>query len=115
MLAQRLAAAGHLLPPWQLRDLRRSADTRMGDIGVPPHIVEQILNHVSGHKAGVAGTYNRSTYEREVRAAMLLWGEHIEAIVRGPARCAHRTAASAQPGVAGNPHAFRSALGPCYS
>jgi len=41
---------------------------------------------VSGHKAGVAGTYNRSSYEREVRTAMLLWGEHVESIVetRGP-------------------------------
>jgi hypothetical protein len=50
---------------------------------VQPHVIEQILNHVSGHKGGVAGTYNRSTYDREVRAAMLLWGEHVEAIVAG--------------------------------
>jgi hypothetical protein len=27
----------------------------MAELGVLPHIVEAILNHVSGHKAGVAG------------------------------------------------------------
>jgi hypothetical protein len=32
----------------------------MADLGVQPHIVEAVLNHVSGHKAGVAGVYNRS-------------------------------------------------------
>jgi hypothetical protein len=31
----------------------------MADIGVQPHIIEAALNHVSGHKAGVAGIYNR--------------------------------------------------------
>ena len=44
------------------------AATRMADIGVQPHIIEQALNHISGHKGGVAGIYNRSSYEREVRA-----------------------------------------------
>ena len=39
-------------------------------LNIPPHVVEAILNHVSGHKAGVAGTYNRSTYEPEKRTAL---------------------------------------------
>ena len=45
----------------------------MADNGVQPHIVEAVLNHVSGHKAGVAGIYNRATYavEIEVRAPAL--------------------------------------------
>jgi hypothetical protein len=38
--------------------------------GVQPHIIEAVLNHVSGHKAGVAGVYNRSTYENEKRDAL---------------------------------------------
>ena len=45
---------------WTLHDLRRTAATRMADLGVQPHVIEAILNHVSGHKAGVAGIYNRS-------------------------------------------------------
>ena len=55
-------------------------------LGVQPHIVETILNHVSGHKGGVAGVYNRATYEREVRAALLLWADHVKSIVDGVER-----------------------------
>jgi integrase len=55
---------------WMLHDIRRSVATKMADIGVQPHIIEQILNHQSGHKRGPAGIYNRSSYEREVRAAL---------------------------------------------
>jgi len=69
--------------PWTLHDLRRSAATRMADLGIAPHIIEQILNHVSGHKSGVAGIYNRSSYEREVRAALALWEDHIRTLVAG--------------------------------
>jgi len=68
------------LAPWRLHDLRRTAATRMPEIGVLPHVVEAVLNHVSGHKAGVAGIYNRSTYEREVKAALALWSDHISGI-----------------------------------
>jgi integrase len=66
---------------WTLHDLRRTAATMMADIGVQPHIIEAALNHVSGHKAGVAGIYNRSTYATEKRAALDLWGNHIRVIV----------------------------------
>jgi hypothetical protein len=55
-------------------------------LGVQPHIVETILNHVSGHKGGVAGVYNRATYEREVRAALLLWADHVRSVVEGSER-----------------------------
>jgi integrase len=71
---------------WQLRDIRRSAATMMADIGVQPHIVEQILNHQSGHRAGVAGIYNRSPYEREVRAALALWHDHVRSLIEGGER-----------------------------
>jgi integrase len=52
---------------WRLHDIRRTVATRMADIGIQPHIIEAVLNHVSGHKAGVARIYNRSTYDREKR------------------------------------------------
>src|SRR5262245_32231546 len=58
------------LKPWRLHDLRRTASTQMADTGVQPHIIEAVINHVSGHKAGVAGVYNRSSYENEKRAAL---------------------------------------------
>ena len=67
---------------WRLHDLRRTLATVMADkLGVQPHIIEAVLNHVSGHKGGVAGVYNRATYEREVRTALLLWADHVRSVV----------------------------------
>jgi integrase len=66
------------LKPWRLHDLRRTVATRMADIGVQPHIIEAVLNHISGHKAGVAGIYNRSSYSGEKRAALDLWANHLK-------------------------------------
>src|ERR1700730_2982366 len=69
------------LPDWRLHDLRRTASTIMADrLGVLPHIVEAILNHVSGHRSGVAGVYNRAQYEGEMRQALQRWSDHVEAI-----------------------------------
>jgi integrase len=63
---------------WTVHDLRRTAATRMADLGVAPHIVEAVLNHVSGHKAGVARVYNRASYAKEKREALELWAGHIQ-------------------------------------
>ena len=51
-----------LAAEWRLHDLRRTAATGMAELGVQPHVIEAVLNHVSGHRAGVAGVYNRATY-----------------------------------------------------
>jgi integrase len=69
--------------PWRLHDLRRTVATRMADIGILPHTIEAALNHQSGHKAGIAGVYNRSLYGREVKAALAQWSEHVLALVEG--------------------------------
>ena len=50
---------------------------------MPPHVVEVILGHVSGHKAGVAGTYNKAIYLDERRDALERWGAHVMSIVSG--------------------------------
>ena len=71
---------------WRLHDIRRTTATRLADLGVAPHVIEQILNHQSGHKAGPAGIYNRSSYEREVRAALAMWSDHMRNLVEGGER-----------------------------
>ena len=81
--AERALRAASQVTDWTLHDLRRTVATRMADLGVQPHIIEAVLNHVSGHKGGVAGIYNRSSYEREVRAALMLWADHVRALVEG--------------------------------
>jgi integrase len=69
--------------PWTLHDIRRTVATRMGDLGVQPHIVEAVLNHISGSKRGVAGTYNRSTYAKEKKAALDNWASHLQTLIAG--------------------------------
>ena len=66
---------------WRIHDIRRTVVTGMAELGVQPHIIEATVNHLSGHKAGVAGIYNRATYATEKRHAMRLWADHIAAIV----------------------------------
>jgi integrase len=68
------------IPEWHLHDLRRTAATGMAEFGVLPHIVEAILNHVSGHRAGVAGIYNRARYEAEMRDALDRWARHVKGL-----------------------------------
>lgn len=67
--------------PWRLHDLRRTAATGMAELGIAPHIVEAVLNHVSGARGGVAGIYNRAAYADEKRAALERWANHVEGLV----------------------------------
>jgi len=82
-LLGRIAAKGKPLSPWTLHDIRRSTATHMAEIGVQPHIIEAALNHVSGHKSGVAGIYNRASYTKDIAAALLFWSEHLSAVIAG--------------------------------
>jgi integrase len=65
---------------WNLHDLRRTCATQLGELGVQPHYIEAILNHYSGHRAGVAGVYQRAKYEPEMRSALQRWADWIEQI-----------------------------------
>jgi integrase len=66
------------LDHWTLHDLRRSFTTHINELGYAlPHVVEAILNHISGAKAGVAGTYNRATYLKEKRETLERWAAYI--------------------------------------
>jgi integrase len=77
------ASLGDRVRPWHLHDLRRTAATGMADIGIQPHIIEAVLNHQSGHKAGIAGIYNRSSYTKEKAEALARWDKHVASIVGG--------------------------------
>ena len=83
LAARKMVDAGAKpLSHWTVHDLRRTAATVMADqLGVLPHIVEAILNHVSGHRAGVAGVYNRARYQAEMRQALERWGAYVSDIV----------------------------------
>jgi hypothetical protein len=53
----------------------------MADSGIQPHIIEAVLNHISGHRGGVAGIYNRAAYEPEKRAALDTLATYIRTAV----------------------------------
>jgi integrase len=67
------------MPHWTLHDLRRSVSTGMnGELGIPPHVVEAVINHASGEaRRGVAGTYNKALYLRERTRALQAWADHL--------------------------------------
>jgi integrase len=71
------------IAPWRLHDLRRTAATGMAELGISPHIVEAALNHVSGARAGVAGTYNRAAYAAEKKTALERWAMQVEGLATG--------------------------------
>jgi integrase len=88
--AEMAKIAGKPIKPWKIHDLRRTFSTLLnespddGGLGVAPHIVEALLNHISGGtKSGVAGTYNKAKYLSEKRAALERWAAHIEGLVSG--------------------------------
>jgi integrase len=70
---------------WILHDVRRTFSTRLNDLGVAPHVVEQILNHQS-HRGQVGGVYNKSPYANEVCSALALWEDFIRTLVEGGER-----------------------------
>jgi integrase len=66
---------------WTLHDLRRTFATNMAQLGVAPHVVEKLLNHVTGTISGVAGIYNRFAYENEMCEAMNKWEARVSALI----------------------------------
>ena len=74
------AAEGKALAPWRLHDLRRTVRTRLGKLGVLPHIAELVLNH-AGHKSGIGGVYDHHDYQTEIADALRKWEAHLLATV----------------------------------
>lgn len=72
---------------WPVRftphDLRRTMATRLADLGVLPHVVEKMLNHLM---EGPMAVYNRAEYLPERRAAWRLWGRTLSKLRRQHAR-----------------------------
>jgi integrase len=66
---------------WRLHGLRRTAATGLQRLGVRLEVTEQVLNHVSGTRAGIVGVYQRHDFASEKRAALEAWGIHVLAII----------------------------------
>lgn len=63
---------------WSIHDLRRTAKTKMAELGVMPHVSEKVL----GHKlSGVLAIYDQHSYLREQQEALDLLAAHIQSCV----------------------------------
>ena len=69
------------IAPWTFHDLRRTFATNLAQMGVAPHIVERLINHVTGTISGVAAIYNRHAYMDEMRAATDAWENRLSFII----------------------------------
>jgi integrase len=67
---------------WRLHDLRRTCVSGMARLGVAPHVADKILNHQAGTISGVAAVYQRHEFLAERRAALDLWGAHIDQLLK---------------------------------
>ena len=62
---------------WTLHDLRRTAATRMDELGVSIATIEAILGHLTGTRGGIVGVYNRGDYRARATEALELWGRRV--------------------------------------
>jgi integrase len=69
--------------PFVIHDIRRTVATGMANIDVEPHIIEAVLNHYSGHRAGMGGVYNLAKYPGQMKSALSRWANHVAALVEG--------------------------------
>jgi hypothetical protein len=68
--------------PWVLHDFRRTLSTVMHErLSVPPHLVESIFGHISGHRGGVARHYNKAEYLDARRRALTRWADFVATLV----------------------------------
>jgi integrase len=67
---------------WVLHDLRRTFASGLAAQGTALHVIERILNHVSGSFGGIVGVYQRYDFMPEMRAAIEKWEAHIQKLLQ---------------------------------
>lgn len=68
------------LAPWTPHDLRRTAATRLGELGVSRVVTDKVLNHVD---RTVGAIYDRHQYDGEKRQALAKWERRLRGIIAG--------------------------------
>lgn len=75
---------------WRVHDFRRTMVTGLSEMMAEdkmrfePHIIEAVVNHVSGDaKKGVAGVYNKAQYLPARINALNAWADHVKVILTG--------------------------------
>lgn len=65
---------------WTQHDLRRTAATITASLGIPPHIVDKMLNHVEQNR--LVRIYQRANFDAEQAEGWRLLGERLELLTR---------------------------------
>ena len=68
-------------PAFTPHDLRRTAATRLGELGIAPHVVARMLNHTLPVSNAI-GVYFRSELDQERIEASARWGAELAEIVQ---------------------------------
>ncbi|MGQ8763405.1 tyrosine-type recombinase/integrase [Serratia marcescens] len=63
---------------WAMHDLRRTAKTKMSELGIEPHVSEKVLGHKLG---GVLAVYDQHSYLKEQQNALDIWAAHVASCV----------------------------------
>jgi len=66
---------------WTFHDLRRTFASNHARLGTPIHVIEKMLNHVSGSISGVAAIYNRYNYMPEMVEATQRYEDWFESTI----------------------------------
>jgi integrase len=74
-------ARGEPIPGWRLHDIRRTVATGLQRLRTRLEVIEAVLGHLSGSRAGIVGVYQRHRFEEEAQAALTAWGEHVVRLV----------------------------------
>jgi integrase len=72
-----LGRVGHSLAHFTIHDLRRTARSRLSELGVSQEVAERALNH---KLKGIAAVYNHHDYFEERKEALTLWADLLAAL-----------------------------------
>ena len=71
------------LDHFRVHDLRRTVATGMASLGINPHTISLVLDHISVTKGTVTGAvYVKYSFDREKREALDRWAAHLEQVIR---------------------------------
>ena len=74
---------------WRFHDFRRTGVSKLAELGIPPHVADRVLNHVTGSIQGVAAVYQRFEFLPERKRGLDVWAAYVLAVARGDAQASN--------------------------
>jgi integrase len=67
-----------------VHDIRRTVATKLQTLKIPTAVVEEVLGHVTGSRAGIVRVYQRYKFESEKKAALDKWARYLQGLLNPP-------------------------------